>query len=74
MLELKQVSSGYGAIEAVKAIDLRVEQGEIVTLIGANGAGKSTTLRNIVGLVPLTSGDVLFEGRSFRKVGPSSQI
>src|SRR5262245_44207332 len=62
MLNLKNVSSGYGAIEALKSINLHIEKGEIVTLIGANGAGKSTTLRNIVGLVPLTSGEILFEG------------
>ena len=62
MLELRDVSSGYGAIEALRGIDLSVDQGEVVTLIGANGAGKSTTLRNITGLVPVTSGDVLFEG------------
>ena len=62
MLELRDVSSGYGAIEALRGIDLSVNQGEVVTLIGANGAGKSTTLRNITGLVPVTSGDVLFEG------------
>ena len=63
MLELKNVSSGYGAIEALKSVNLRIEQGEIVTLIGANGAGKSTTLRSITGLVPPVSGDILFEGR-----------
>ena len=63
MLELKNVSSGYGAIEAVKGINLRIEQGEIVTLIGANGAGKSTTLRNITGLVPVSSGEIFFEGK-----------
>jgi branched-chain amino acid transport system ATP-binding protein len=62
MLELKSVSSGYGAIEALKSINLRIDKGEIVTLIGANGAGKSTTLRSITGLVPLTSGEVVFEG------------
>src|SRR5206468_1311438 len=62
MLELKNVSSGYGAIEALRAINIRIDKGEIVTLIGANGAGKSTTLRNITGLVPVTSGKILFEG------------
>jgi len=62
MLELKRVSSGYGAIEALKAVDLRIDRGEIVTLIGANGAGKSTTLRSITGLVSPTAGDILFEG------------
>ena len=64
MLELKGVSSGYGAIEALKSIDLRIDKGEIVTLIGANGAGKSTTLRSITGLVTPTAGEVIFEGKS----------
>jgi branched-chain amino acid transport system ATP-binding protein len=63
MLELRNVSSGYGAIEALKGVNLRADKGEIVTLIGANGAGKSTTLRNITGLVPLTAGEILFEGK-----------
>src|SRR5262245_53255370 len=62
MLELRNVSSSYGAIEALKSINLRIDAGEIVTLIGANGAGKSTTLRNITGLVESTVGDILFEG------------
>jgi branched-chain amino acid transport system ATP-binding protein len=62
MLELKGVTGGYGAIEALKGIDLRIEKGEIVTLIGANGAGKSTTLRSITGLVVPTAGEIIFEG------------
>jgi branched-chain amino acid transport system ATP-binding protein len=64
MLELKGLSSGYGAIEALKSVDLRIDKGEIVTLIGANGAGKSTTLRSITGLVPPSAGEVIFEGRT----------
>ena len=63
MLELKGLSSGYGAIEALKSIDVHINKGEIVTLIGANGAGKSTTLRSITGLVVPTAGEVIFEGR-----------
>ena len=63
MLQLKGLSSGYGAIEALKSIDLQIDKGEIVTLIGANGAGKSTTLRSITGLVTPSAGDVIFEGR-----------
>ena len=63
MLELRGVSSGYGAIEALKTIGLRIEKGEVVTLIGANGAGKSTTLRSITGLVTPSRGEVLFEGK-----------
>jgi ABC-type branched-subunit amino acid transport system ATPase component len=67
------VSSGYGAIEALKSIDMRIDKGEIVTLIGANGAGKSTTLRSITGLVPPTSGEVIFEGRTLNGM-PTHQI
>src|SRR5262245_29718985 len=73
MLELKSLSSGYGAIEALKSINLKIDSGEIVTLIGANGAGKSTTLRNITGLVPATSGDILFEGERLNGV-PTHRI
>jgi branched-chain amino acid transport system ATP-binding protein len=64
MLELKGLSSGYGAIEALKSINIRIDKGEIVTLIGANGAGKSTTLRSITGLVIPSAGAVIFEGRT----------
>jgi branched-chain amino acid transport system ATP-binding protein len=64
MLELRDVSSGYGAIDALRGVSIAVGQGEVVTLIGANGAGKSTTLRNITGLVPIRTGEILFEGRS----------
>jgi branched-chain amino acid transport system ATP-binding protein len=73
MLELRNVSSNYGAIEALKSVNLRIEAGEIVTLIGANGAGKSTTLRNITGLVPAVSGDVLFEGQRLNGI-PTHKI
>ena len=73
MLEIRNLSSGYGAIEALKSINIRIESGEIVTLIGANGAGKSTTLRNITGLVPATSGEILFEGQKLNGV-PTHRI
>jgi branched-chain amino acid transport system ATP-binding protein len=59
MLEIKSLSVHYGGIHALQGIDLSVPEGKIVTLIGANGAGKSTTLRSIVGLVKPTSGKVL---------------
>ena len=62
MLELRNLSSNYGAIEALKSINLHIQTGEIVTLNGANGAGKSTTLRNITGLVTATAGEIIFEG------------
>ncbi len=62
ILEVENIHSYYGNIHALKGITLRVEKGEIVTLIGANGAGKSTTLRTIVGLLKPREGRVLFEG------------
>ena len=62
MLEIKNLSVSYGAIDAVKDISLTVNDGEIVSLIGANGAGKTTTLHTITGLVPAKSGSVMFNG------------
>mgnify|MGYP002734459587 FL=1 len=63
LLELKDLNVYYGAIHAIKGISLEVNQGEIVTLIGANGAGKSTTLRTISGLLKPKSGTITFEGK-----------
>ncbi|MFL6580365.1 MAG: ABC transporter ATP-binding protein [Burkholderiales bacterium] len=63
MLELKNVASYYGSVQALTRVSLRVEQGEVVTLLGANGAGKSTTLRTISGLLRPASGEVWFEGQ-----------
>ena len=62
MLEVKDLEVYYGAIHAVKGISLRVEGGQIVTLIGSNGAGKSTTLHTISGLIKPRSGNILFDG------------
>jgi branched-chain amino acid transport system ATP-binding protein len=62
MLVLDNVSVNYGAIEALRGISMRVEKGEVVTLIGANGAGKTTTLRTITGLLEPKEGRVMFEG------------
>jgi branched-chain amino acid transport system ATP-binding protein len=73
ILELRDVSSGYGAIEALRGVSLKVGRGEVVTLIGANGAGKSTTLRNITGLVPCKTGEVLYEGKPLNGV-PTHKI
>jgi len=63
LLELKNVSSAYGSAEALRDVSLHVEQGEIVTLLGANGAGKSTTLRTISSLIRPTGGEIWFEGQ-----------
>jgi len=67
MLELHDVHSFYGNIEALKGISLTVDKGEIVTLIGANGAGKTTTLRTITGLIKPRQGTVILEGEDLTK-------
>lgn len=64
LLDLRQLEVSYGGIRAVRGIDLHVDAGELVCLIGANGAGKSTTLRAICGLVPVAGGDVQYDGQS----------
>ena len=64
MLSLRNLSCSYGAVQALTDLHLDVHEGEVVTLIGANGAGKSTTLKSIAGLVQPQSGDILFEGQS----------
>lgn len=64
LLELKNVEAAYGNIKALKGINLSVEEGKIVTLIGANGAGKSTTMKTIMGVMKPVSGDILFKGES----------
>lgn len=62
LLQVEGLKVNYGGIEAVKGIDFEVQSGEIVTLIGANGAGKSSTLRTIAGLVKPSGGKILFDG------------
>jgi branched-chain amino acid transport system ATP-binding protein len=68
LLEVSEVRAHYGTIEALKGVSLQVEEGEVVTLIGSNGAGKSTTLRSISGLTPATSGTVVFDGEEITRV------
>ncbi|MCX5659161.1 MAG: ABC transporter ATP-binding protein [Planctomycetota bacterium] len=70
LLELHNVKVRYGAIEALHGIDLNVEQGQIVALLGANGAGKSTTLRTVSGLLRPASGTVLFDGKPIQGLPP----
>ena len=70
MLELENVQVNYGAVRALKGISLRVEAGEIVCVLGANGAGKSTMLRAISGLVETKGGDIRLEGRNLRGMPP----
>lgn len=71
MLELQNVVTCYGEVEALKGISLRVAKGQFVALVGSNGAGKSTTLRTISGLVRATSGKVVFEGVDISRASPS---
>jgi branched-chain amino acid transport system ATP-binding protein len=67
LLEVDDIHTSYGAIEALKGVSLTVSEGEVVTLIGSNGAGKSTTLRSISGLTPARTGSVRFEGREITR-------
>jgi len=70
LLELADLHVHYGAIHALKGISMSVEEGGIVTLVGANGAGKSTTLRAISGLIPPSRGEIRFEGKPLGKLKP----
>ena len=70
MLRLAGVKAGYGSIEVLRGLDLQVNQGEIVTLIGANGAGKSTCLMTLSGLVRAAAGSILFQCREIATLPP----
>ena len=74
MLELKNVRTYYGNIEALKEISLTVSEGEIITLIGANGAGKSTTLMSISGIVPPRFGEILFLDKPIHHLNPDEIV
>jgi branched-chain amino acid transport system ATP-binding protein len=74
LLEVNDIRTFYGSIEALKGISLEVEEGEIVTLIGANGAGKSTTLRSISGLTPPRAGSIRFDGREIGETAPQDIV
>ncbi len=74
LLEVKDVHTFYGNIEALKGISLDVEEGECVTLIGSNGAGKSTTLRSISGLTPPRTGDIKFNGENITRTPPADIV
>jgi branched-chain amino acid transport system ATP-binding protein len=73
LLEVADIHTYYGAIEALRGVSLTVGEGEAVTIIGSNGAGKSTTLRSISGLTPATSGKITFGGRDITRV-PAHEI
>jgi branched-chain amino acid transport system ATP-binding protein len=74
MLELHNVETFYGNIQALKSISMEIAQGEIVTLIGANGAGKSTTLMSISGVVPPRTGEIRFKGQPIQGLPPNAIV
>ena len=74
MLEVNNLRVHYGTVEAVQGVSFHVNAGEMISLIGANGAGKSTILRSLTGLVQPSAGDILFEGRSLLGLSPHQII
>jgi branched-chain amino acid transport system ATP-binding protein len=74
LLEVDDIHTYYGHIEALKGVSLEVQEGEIVTLIGSNGAGKSTTLRSISGLSPARDGAVRFDGQDITRIPPQDIV
>ncbi|MFM9165272.1 MAG: ABC transporter ATP-binding protein, partial [Candidatus Limnocylindrus sp.] len=70
LLELKDVHTYYGAVHALRGVSLKVEEGEIVTLIGSNGAGKTTTMKAITGTQPIADGTIEYQGKAVRGQGP----
>ena len=74
LLEIQHLSVNYGAIQALQEIDLEINEGEIVTLIGANGAGKSTTLRAISRLVNPVSGKIFYQGQDITQRSPDQMV
>jgi branched-chain amino acid transport system ATP-binding protein len=74
LLEVREIHTFYGNIEALKGVTLEVNDGEIVTLIGSNGAGKSTTLRSISALSPARTGTILFDGREIQLMPPQEVV
>src|SRR5437762_345205 len=74
MLRLEGLRAGYGPIEALRGLDLEVQQGELVCLLGANGAGKSSTLRTISGLLRPRAGRIVFDGAEIQGRDPSDVL
>ena len=74
LLTIQDLYTSYGRITALKGIDLKVEEGEIISLIGSNGAGKSTLLASITGTAPSHKGKITFDGRDITNLGPSEIV
>jgi branched-chain amino acid transport system ATP-binding protein len=74
LLEISNLTSHYGRIQALKGIDVQVAEGELVALVGANGAGKTTLLRCISGVQPVTGGSIKFAGQDITKMAPEKRV
>ncbi len=74
MLEINNIHTYYGNIQALRGVTMEVARGEIITLIGANGAGKTTTLMSISGVVPVREGEILFEGKPIHRKAPDQIV
>src|SRR4051812_31120727 len=74
LLEFRGVDTHYGDLPVLKGVDYRIDQGEIVCLLGSNGAGKSTTMKTIMGIVLPSRGDILFEGKSIARVSVADRV
>ena len=74
MLDVKDINVYYGAIHAVRKVSLEVHEGEIVSIIGANGAGKSTILKTLVGLLRSKTGDIILDGKSIATLSPAGIV
>src|ERR1700749_5013622 len=74
LLQIDDLVVRYGEIEALRGVSVSVDEGQVVTLLGANGAGKSTTLRAISGLANPAAGEILFDGKSIAGLGPEAIV
>src|ERR687886_2140805 len=74
LLEIKNIHSFYGNVQALRGVSLTVEEGEVVTLIGSNGAGKTTTLRSINGILPPREGRIVFRGEEIQGLPAHAMI
>ena len=70
MLELNNITTGYGKLRVLKDVSIKVDAGEIVSVVGANGAGKTTLMRAISGIIPIWKGNKIFQGKDLTKLGP----
>ena len=70
MLELNNITTGYGKLRVLKDVSIKVDTGEIVSVVGANGAGKTTLMRAISGIIPIWKGNKIFQGKDLTKFGP----